>query len=54
MWNTFRTFGPLQTARFDHHLPDEHGEPRLQDRGIYYAAMEIATCLAELFQGGST
>jgi len=54
MWNTFRTFGPLQTARFDHHLPDEHGAPRLQDRGIFYAAVEIATCLAEVFQDTRT
>jgi hypothetical protein len=54
LWNTFRTFGPLQTARFDHHLPDEDGQPRLQDRGIYYAAVEIATCLAELFQDTRT
>ncbi len=53
-WNTFRTFGPLQTARFDHHLPDEYGAPRLQDRGIYYAAIEIATCLAEFFQDTRT
>lgn len=54
LWNTFRTFGPLKTSRFDHHLPDEGGGPRLQDRGIYYAAMEIATCLAELFQDTRT
>jgi hypothetical protein len=54
LWNTFRTFGPLKTSRFDHHLPDEDGEPRLQDRGIYYAAVEIATCLAELFQDTRT
>lgn len=53
-WNTFRTFGPLQTARFDHHLLNEHGEPRLQDRGIYYAAVEIATALAEFFQDTRT
>jgi hypothetical protein len=53
-WNTFRTFGPLQTARFDHHLPDEHGGPRLQGRGIYYAAVEIITCLAEVFQDTRT
>jgi RES domain-containing protein len=50
LWNTFRTFGPLRTARFDHHLPDEDRAPRVQERAIYYAASEIATCLAELFQ----
>ena len=54
MWNTFRTFGPLQSARFDHHLPDERGEPQLQGCGIYYAAAEITTCLAELFQDTRT
>lgn len=53
-WNAFRTFGPLQTARFDHHLPDEHGEPWLQGRGIYYAGTEITTCLAEIFQDTRT
>ncbi|MFY9826300.1 MAG: RES family NAD+ phosphorylase [Thermoanaerobaculia bacterium] len=53
-WNTFRTFGPLKTSRFDHHLPDKGGGPRLQDRGIYYAAAEIDTCLAELFQDTRT
>lgn len=54
LWNTFRTFGPLKTSRFDHHLPAEDGKPRLQARGIYYAAVEIATCLAELFQDTRT
>lgn len=54
MWDTFRTFGPVQTARFDHHLPDAHGDPHLQLRGIYYAASEIITCLAEFFQDTRT
>lgn len=49
-WNTFRAFGPLSTARFDHHLPGRDGTPHTQKRRIYYAAAEIATCLAELFQ----
>jgi hypothetical protein len=54
LWNTFRSFGPLRTARFDHHLPGEDGAPRSQDRMILYAASEIATCLAEFFQDTRT
>jgi len=53
-WNTFRAFGPLSTARFDHHLPGRDGAPHAQRRRIYYAAAEIATCLAELFQDTRT
>ncbi len=49
-WNTFRAFGPLPTARFDHHLAGRDGAAHAQRRRIYYAAAEIATCLAELFQ----
>ncbi len=54
LWNTFRTFGPLRTARFDHHLAGEDGAPHSQERKIYYAAAEIATCLAEIFQDTRT
>ncbi len=46
VWNGFRTFGPLTSARFDPHLPPE----RDQDRAVLYAAAEIATCIAEFFQ----
>ncbi len=45
-WNAFRRFGPVATARFDHHLP----LPREQERAILYAAVQAATCLAEAFQ----
>ena len=45
-WNGFRFFGPLATARFDHHLPP----PRPQERGIVYAAESGQVCLAEVFQ----
>lgn len=45
-WNGFRTFGPLASARFDHHLLPA----RDQERTILYAASEIATCIAEFFQ----
>jgi RES domain len=44
-WNTFRKYGPT-SSRFDHHLVP----PRLQDRGISYAAAHGPTCLAEVFQ----
>lgn len=47
-WCAFRTFGPLTTARFDHHLDP----PRLQDRGLMYLARSILPCLAEKFQDG--
>ncbi len=45
-WNTFRTFGLVATARFDHHEPP----PREQGRAILYAAIEGPICLAEVFQ----
>jgi hypothetical protein len=44
-WNTFRTYGPT-SSRFDHHL----SPPRLQDRGVLYAAVHGPTSLAEVFQ----
>ncbi len=37
-------------VRFDHHQPP----PRLQERGILYAATQIVTCLAEVFQAQRT
>ncbi len=45
-WSEFRHFGPLLSARFDHHEPPPHH----QARGILYAASEAATCVAEVFQ----
>jgi len=45
-WYSFRAYGPVTNARFDHHLPP----PREQERRIYYAASEGPTCLAEIFQ----
>lgn len=45
-WNTFRAFGPVATARFDHH----ESPPRAQERAILYAAVAAPTCLAEVFQ----
>ncbi len=49
LWQAFRRFGPLG-GRFDHHLPDAAGKPRFQRRGIYYAALDLITGLAEVFQ----
>jgi hypothetical protein len=48
-WNQFRHFGPLN-SRWDHHLPDSAGAPALQERSVYYAAVDAKTCLAEFFQ----
>jgi hypothetical protein len=49
VWNQFRYFGPVN-SRWDHHAPDVVGNPRAQSRGIYYAAIDAKTCLAETFQ----
>jgi len=48
-WNAFRYFGPVN-ARWDHHLSNAAGGACSQDRGIYYAAADANTCLAETFQ----
>jgi hypothetical protein len=45
-WSQFRRFGPLESARFDHHDPP----PQEQRRGVLYAAMHGVTCIAEVFQ----
>ncbi len=48
-WDQMRHYGPLENARFDHHLDPS----KVQDRGIIYAATRddaIATCVAEVFQ----
>ncbi len=45
-WDQFRTYGPVRTARFDHH----HLPPHIQVRGILYAALHGPTCVAEVFQ----
>ena len=50
VWYKYRGFGPLSTARFDHHLPNSEGNPWDQDRAILYAALQGPTCLAEVFQ----
>ena len=50
-WNTFRRFGPVR-SRFDHHEPDPAGMPIVQDSSILYAALDIPTAFAEVFQHG--
>lgn len=45
-WRAFRVYGPLLTARFDHHLAPPHE----QERAILYAATEATICVAEVFQ----
>ncbi len=48
-WSSFRYVGPTQ-GRFDHHLPGQGGQLIEQEHGVLYAALEIDTCLAEVFQ----
>jgi hypothetical protein len=45
-WDRMRHYGPLATARFDHHLPPAAE----QARGVLYAGLAIQTCVAEFFQ----
>lgn len=49
-WNEFRSWGPAERARFDHHLYDANSRPHLQDRGVFYCAEAAQTCIAEVFQ----
>jgi hypothetical protein len=49
VWNQFRYFGPLN-SRWDHQLSYETDGQRTQSRGIYYAAADPKTCLAQAFQ----
>ena len=48
-WNRLRYVGPLN-SRWDHHVPGAAGSLLPQTRGIYYAAPDAKTCLAEVFQ----
>jgi hypothetical protein len=49
-WNSFRHWGPNEGSRFDHHLPNDEGQPQIGERGVLYLAKEAITCLAEVFQ----
>ena len=46
-WNTFRTFGPVSTGRFDHQEPPARDQA---ERGIYYVADDAASAIVEAFQ----
>ena len=50
VWYDYRAFGPLSTARFDHHEPNPDGTPWTQEPAILYAALNGPTCIAEVFQ----
>jgi hypothetical protein len=45
-WNRFRHWGPVATARFDHH----ESPARRQTRGVLYGGLRVYTCFAEVFQ----
>ena len=45
-WNQLRYWGPATAMRFDPHEPP----PRVQDRGVCYAALSVPTALAEVYQ----
>lgn len=46
-WNGFRTYGPLDSARYDPHPTPRGNHPSF---GITYAATDLATSVAEVFQ----
>ena len=48
-WSAFRSFGPLR-SRFDHHLVDPDGSPHARGRSILYAALDLPSAFAEVFQ----
>lgn len=49
-WNQFRTFGPLDSARFDPH----QSPPHEQAEGVAYFGVDWPVCLAEIFQEDRT
>lgn len=48
-WRSFRYYGPVVGGRFDHHVPPQGLST---SRATLYAATDIDTCLAEVFQAG--
>lgn len=46
-WNALRTFGPLPSMRWD---PHPGVQPSVQAEGVLYAALDITTSLAEVYQ----
>ena len=45
-WYGFRSYGPVASARFDHHI----GPPHDQERAIFYGGSLGNLCVAEVFQ----
>jgi hypothetical protein len=45
-WNALRYWGPATAARFDPQPPP----PAISERGVSYAALDVPTALAEVFQ----
>jgi hypothetical protein len=45
-WNALRYWGPATAARFDPQPPP----PSISERGVSYAALDVPTALAEVFQ----
>ncbi len=46
-WNELRTFGPLRSMRWD---PHPGPQPADHPDGVLYAASDVATSLAEIYQ----
>lgn len=46
-WDGFRTFGPVSSGRYDPHPPPAQEHPGY---GVLYAATDLRTALAEVFQ----
>lgn len=46
-WNVLRDFGPLGHARWDPHHAPQGPQP---DRGVMYAATDVTTVVAEVYQ----
>lgn len=46
-WNEFRSVGPVDAARFDHHDPDSDEG---YEKQVMYLASNPVTCLAEVFR----
>lgn len=54
-WNQFRSVGPLDAARFDHHDPESDPDANPEsdpgcEKAVMYLALNPVTCLAEVFQ----
>lgn len=47
-WNDYRSFGPLRGMRWDPHPPGPPADN--PDYAVLYAASDLETCLAEVFQ----